>query len=155
MTEFKVQLEKGSIQKAYRGLMDYIASLRTYLKKKYPAYSFSSNIYLGYMDMTYFSIVPESLKNRNLKIALVFTYETFQFEVWLSGVNRDVQEEYWKIIQNKGWDRYSLTPNPRRDDYILAQVLVDEPDFSDMDAMTAHLEKGITDFIDNIEAFLA
>ena len=35
--EYKKQIEKGYIQKAYRGLMDYIMGLRTHFMKKYPA----------------------------------------------------------------------------------------------------------------------
>ena len=40
--EYRKQLEKGYIQKAYKGLMAYILDLKTYLKKKYP--DFASNI---------------------------------------------------------------------------------------------------------------
>lgn len=67
MPEYKKQLEKGSIQKAYKGLMEYIMGLRTYFKKKYPGYSISGSIYFGYMDMTYFSFTPESFKNYSLR----------------------------------------------------------------------------------------
>jgi hypothetical protein len=70
--EYRAQLAKGAIQKAYRGLMAYIMGLRTHLKTKYPDYFVSGSIYYGYMDMTYFSFFPESLKRRNLKIAIVF-----------------------------------------------------------------------------------
>jgi hypothetical protein len=45
MEEYKKQLDKGAIQKAYRGLMDYIMGLRTFFEKKYPAYSVSGTIY--------------------------------------------------------------------------------------------------------------
>ena len=38
MYEYKEQLKKGSIQNAYRGLMEYIMNLRTYFKNKYPEY---------------------------------------------------------------------------------------------------------------------
>jgi len=34
MNEYKKQLEKGIIQKAYKGLMEYIMALRTHLKNK-------------------------------------------------------------------------------------------------------------------------
>ena len=37
--------------------------LRTQLKNKYPDYFVSGSIYYGYMDMTYFSFFPESLKH--------------------------------------------------------------------------------------------
>lgn len=62
MKEYRKQLGKGSIQKAYRGLMDYFMDLRTYFKNKYPDYVISGSIYYGYMDMTYFSFFPKTLK---------------------------------------------------------------------------------------------
>lgn len=82
LKDYKKQLQKGAIQKAYLGLMEYMKGLRTYLKKKYPEH-FISSFYQGYMDMSYFSFTPRSLKSRDLKIAIVFVYDTFRFEVWL------------------------------------------------------------------------
>ena len=52
MTEYRKQLEKGSIQEAYKGLMEYIMGLRTHFMKKFPDYIVSGSIYYGYMDMT-------------------------------------------------------------------------------------------------------
>ena len=77
MQEYRKQLQRGYIQEAYKGLMGYIMDLRVYFKNKYPEYSVSG-IYQGYMDMTYFSFSPESIKSRKLKIAIVLIYETFR-----------------------------------------------------------------------------
>lgn len=60
-------MQKGDIQDAYRGLMVYIMNLRTYFKNKYPDYFVSGNIYFGYMDMTYFSFIPDSLKQKKIE----------------------------------------------------------------------------------------
>jgi hypothetical protein len=98
MVEFRKQLEKGSIQKAYLGLMEYMMSLKNHFSNKYPDYSTPGSLYNGYMDMTYFSIFPKSLKDRDLKIAIVFLYDTFRFEIWLSGKNKQVLAKYWQII---------------------------------------------------------
>jgi len=68
MEEYKKEMKKGVIKEAYKGLMEYIMDLRTHLQNKYPDY-FVSSLYYGYMDMTYFSFSPESLKDRKLKIA--------------------------------------------------------------------------------------
>lgn len=37
--EYKKQIEKGDIKKAYQGLMKYLMGLRTYLKKTYMNHS--------------------------------------------------------------------------------------------------------------------
>jgi len=152
--EFRQQLEKGAIIEAYSGLMAYFRDLRSHFQKNYPDYSVPSNIYYGYLDMTYFSIIPSNLKPHNLKVAVVFVYGQFRFEVWLSGVNRKVQEEYWHLIKDSGWDLYHLSPDPKRLDYILDQVLVEVPDFVDLGTLTEEIESGTNQFINNVEDFL-
>ena len=155
MHEYKQQLEKGHIQKAYRGLMDYFGELRSHLKNKYPQYSVSSAVYYGFMDMTYFSFTPLSIKRRNLKIPVVFVHEAFRFEVWLAGVNRDVQAKYWKLIKENDWNKYHISSNPRGVDYIVDHILIDDPDFSDLDTLTKQIERGTLEFISDVEGFLS
>ena len=46
INEDKKQMENGVIQKAYKGLMEYILNLRTYLKSKHPDFFVSGSIYL-------------------------------------------------------------------------------------------------------------
>lgn len=153
--EYRKQLEKGYIQKAYQGLMEYIMDLRTHFKNKYPDYFVSGSIYYGYMDMTYFAFSPESLKKRNLKIAIVFTHDTLRFEVWLAGYNKQVQQKYWGLFKESNWNKYKIVPTTKSVDSIIEYNLVDNPDFSDLDALTKHIEKGTLNFIKDIEDFLS
>ncbi|MEP7136141.1 MAG: hypothetical protein ABI904_14535 [Chloroflexota bacterium] len=155
MSEYKKQLEQGIIQKAYKGLMEYIMDLRTHFQNKYPDYFVSGSIYYGYMDMTYFSFFPESLKQRKLKIAIVFMHETCRFEVWLAGYNKQVQTKYWKSFKESGWNKYHLVSSTKGVDSILESVLVEDPDFSDLDTLTKQIEKASLRFIKDIENFLA
>lgn len=55
--EYTIQLSKGQIQKAYKGIMTFMSGLRTYLESMYPEYT-ASALYFGYMDMTYFAFTP-------------------------------------------------------------------------------------------------
>ncbi len=152
--EYRKQLEKGSIIKAYRGLMGYIMDLRTHFKNKYPDYFVSGSIYFGFMDMSYFSFYPESLKQRNLKIALVFIHATCSFEVWLAGANKQVQQKYWKLIKESEWNMYRTVPTTKGVDSIIVHTLVDTPDFSDLDTLTKQIERSTLNFIKDIENFL-
>ena len=151
VNEYKKQLEKGAIQVAYKGLMEYIMDLRTYFNNKYPDYFVSGSIYYGYMDMTYFSIFPKTLKDRKLKIAMVFLHETCRFEVWLAGVNKLVQTKYWKLIKESGWNKYHLVSTTKGADSIIEHVLVVNPDFSDLDALTKQIERETLKFIKDVE----
>ena len=155
MIEYRKQLKKGAVQKAYQGLMQYMLSLKNHFSTKYPDFAVSGSMYSGYMDMTYFSVVPKSLKDRELKIAIVFVYDAFRFEVWLSGRNQQVLAKYWKIIKDRGWDKYQLAAQGKWADSILEHVLVDNPDFGDLAALTRQIEQGTLKFIQDVERFLS
>ncbi|HNZ02006.1 MAG TPA: hypothetical protein PKJ34_12390 [Anaerolineaceae bacterium] len=154
MDEYKQQMEKGMIPKAYHGLMEYILSLRTHFKTKYPEFYVSGGIYFGYMDMTYFAIVPESLKHRNLKIAIVFIHETCRFEAWLAGSNKQVQKRYWDFFKRSGWNQYRLVPSIAGADSILEHSLADTPNFDHLDALTDQIERETMKLIADVETFL-
>jgi hypothetical protein len=153
MIDYREQLQKGAIQQAYRGLMDYMQSLRTYFQKKYPDYEVPGNLYFGYMDMTYFAIIPPEFRQSKLKVAIVFLHEAFRFEAWLSGGNRQIQVDYSNLIQDKGWSKYPLTANPKSSDSILECILVAEPGFSDLDSLTKEIDNGAVKFINDIQKF--
>jgi len=155
MNEYRRQLQKGAIQKAYQGLMDYIMRLRSHFENKYPDYSVSGSVYFGYMDMTYFSFFPETLKLRRLKVGIVFVHCTFRFEVWLFGYNKGVQAKYWKLFKENGWNKYRIPPTTKGVDSILEGILVENPDFSDLNALTKQIERGTLKFIEDVESFLS
>jgi hypothetical protein len=135
--------------------MEYIMGLRTHFEKAYPEVAVPGNVYYGYMDMTYFSVIPKLLKERKLKIAIVFLHGEFRFEAWLSGANRKVQTQYWEIIKESGWDKYPIVPQGKGVDSIMESVLARDPDFSDLDALTKQIDKATLEFIRDIERFLA
>lgn len=105
MDEYRVQVERGVIKEAYRGLMEYLMGFGTHFQKEFPGYTVSGSLYPGYMDMTYFSVVPDTFRRRKLNIGTVFLHETCSFEAWLAGSNTQVQAHYWKIFQESGWNQ--------------------------------------------------
>jgi hypothetical protein len=155
MNEYKKQLEKGDIKKAYQGLMEYTRHLRSHLKNKYPDFSVSGSIYYGYMDMTYFSFIPKSLKRQNLKIAIVFIHDSCRFEVWLAGYNKNVQTKYLKLFKESKWSKYPIASTVLNSDYIVSHILVDTPEFSNLDMLTEQIETRTLGFIRDIETFLS
>jgi hypothetical protein len=154
MDDYKRQLEKGSIQKAYQGLMEYVLELKAHFQKKHPDYFVSGGMYYGYMDMTYFAVVPKSLSNKKLKIAIVFLHEQFRFEVWLAGYNKQVQARYWKLFNDSDWKKYRVPLTTKGADSIIEYTLVENPDFSDLKNLTSQIEKGTLKFIKDIESFI-
>lgn len=155
MDEYKRQMKKGAINKAYKGLMEYILELRTRLRNGHPDYFVSGSIYFGYMDMTYFSFYPKSLGRRKLKVAVVFLHETMRFEAWLAGSNKQVQAKYWNLFKESGWNKYRIVPDTKGIDAILEHTLADDPDFRDLSRLTGQIECETLKFIEDVEAFLS
>ena len=155
MIEYKKQIEVGTIQTAYKGLMEYLMGLKTHLKNSHPEYHVSSNIYFGYMDMSYFSFTPQSIKERKLKCAIVFNHETFNFEIWLAGVNKKIQSDYWSLFEESGWNKYPIVATTKGVDSIVEFTLVNDPDFADLPKLSNQLEKSTLLFIKDIEQFLS
>ncbi len=154
MQAFRAQLEHGSLQKAYRALLSYMLSLRAHFIDLYPDYAVSG-LYQGYLDMTYFALIPPSFKPRGLKIAIVFNYGAFRFEAWLAGRDRKVQREYWKRFKDSHWAEYRVVAPGRGIDSIVECDLVQDIDFERQDALTSSIESAAAAFIEEMERSLS
>lgn len=154
LEEFRGQLGKGSIQKAYRALLSYMMGLRTHFKNSDAGFAVSG-LYQGYMDMTYFALFPPSLKHRGLKIAIVFNYDAFRFEAWLAGANRQVQRQYWELFRDSRWTEYRVVTPAKGVDSITECNLAEDFDFGDLDSLTASIEEKTVEFIEDVERFLS
>ena len=151
--EYRIQLRKGHIQKAYKGIMTFMSVLKTHLGKSYPDYVISS-LYFGYMDMTYFAFTPSDLKNKKLKIALVFLHEQGRFEAWLGGSNRKVQAEYIERIRHKNIGKYKLSKVLPGVDSIIESILVEQPDFNNPEDLKIQIDRKTIEFINDIITIL-
>ncbi len=104
--------------------------------------------------MTYFAVFPDTLKKRGLKLAIVFNYETFGFEVWLAARNRKVQKRYWELLLNTGYKKHPLIEPAVGIDAILASVLTADYSLETEKRLTAHIIEGVTAFERDIVSFL-
>jgi hypothetical protein len=95
------------------------------------------------------------LRSRKLKIAIVFVYDAIRFEVWLSGQNKQVQTEYLKMVKDSSWDKYRIPSTTKGVDSIVEHILVDDPDFSDLDSLKKQVERGTLEFIKDVQDFLS
>jgi hypothetical protein len=154
INEYRNQLKKASVKVAYQGLMKYIDDLRLHLKNRCPDF-FLSDVHYGQMDYTYFYFFPQTLKRRNLKVMVLFIHDTFRFEVMLAGYNKEVQTKYLKLLKENGWSKYPLATSTKGVEYISKFVLVDNPDFGNLEALTGQIEAGALKFIKDTEEFLS
>jgi hypothetical protein len=151
---YRSEMQKGDVARAYRGIIDYMLMLRSNLRKKYPELSVSGNFYQGYMDMTFFTLVPVTLEGHRLKIALVFNHERISFEAWLSAINKEIQAEYLELFRKETWLDYRMPLFTKGSDSILECDLSTDPDFDHTEILTMQIEKGLWKFIGEVERFL-
>lgn len=151
--EYTAQLRKGQIQKAYNGIMTFMSELRSYLASRYPDYT-AGSLYFGHMDMTYFAFTPPDLKNKKLKIAVVYLHEKGVFEVWLAGNNRKIQAEYIASMSSANIGKYKLSQVIPGVDSIIESTLVEKPDFDHPEELKKQIEKKTMEFIKDITSIL-
>ena len=154
MNDLRRQLQVGSIQRAYRALLGYMMDLRTHFKNRYPRYAISG-LYQGYLDMSYFAIIPPSIDHRGLKFAIVFNYGAFRFEAWLAAANRQIQRKYWELFRDSQWIEYRVVMPAKGVDAIIECDLAEGFDFGDLNSLTATIEEKTAGFIDDVERFLS
>tara|TARA_R110000744_G_scaffold217022_1_gene335797 strand:- start:694 stop:1182 length:489 start_codon:yes stop_codon:yes gene_type:complete len=134
---YQDQLKKGDILVAYNELVKFVMNLRTtFIKRLSDKYSFSGILH-GYMDYTYFYYSNDFLKTKKLKLGLVLNHLEMRFEVWLLGNTKPIQKKYWELSKSTKW-------NNNKDEMpeysILEAVLVEKPDFNNLDKLTEQIE---------------
>ena len=145
--EYTGLLRTGRIRQAYRGIMSFMSGLKTRMEGRHPDLAFSA-LYPGYMDMTYFACTPTSLKEKGLKIAIVYLHEENRFELWLSGSNRKIQAEYISLLQTRDVGRYKLSQSMPGVDSILETRLPDQPDFDHAGELMERIERETLRFME-------
>ena len=151
--EYTAQLQHGQIQKAYKGIMTFMSGLKTYLESRHPDYT-ATGLYFGYMDMTYFAFTPLELKQRSLKIAIVYLHEQNRFEVWLGGANRRVQAETIELFKGKNLDGLILSELKPGVDSIVEMQLVEQPDFDHPEELMLEIESKVIEFTGKVTKLL-
>lgn len=147
--EYTAQLQKGQIQEAYKGIMTFMSGLKTYLQSRHKQYA-TTGLYFGYMNMTYFAFTPPELKDRNLKIAIVYLHEENRFELWLGGTNRKVQTQYINLFKEKDIAPYKLSQVSPGVDSIIELIVSEQPDFDDADTLMQIIEEKTVEFANQI-----
>ena len=108
----------------------------TFIKRLSDKYSFSGILH-GYMDYTYFYYSNDFLKTKKLKLGLVLNHLEMRFEVWLLGNTKPIQKKYWELSKNTKWNN---NKNEMSEYSILEAILVEKPDFNNLDKLTEQIE---------------
>lgn len=146
-------LKNTNFQKVYKSVIDYLHNLKSYLEKKYSDYVVSS-LYLGYLDMTYFSFTPKDLKDIGLKVAIVLLHQEERIELWLSGINKKVQSEYIDKLKEKDLKGLKLSIALPGVDSIIEKKIVEKINLIDIESLNKQIEKETMSFINIIKVLI-
>jgi hypothetical protein len=136
--------------------MDYMMTLRNHFLNEHPdSFVSGGHLYQGHMDVSFFTFTPISLKKLKLKIAIVFNHHNFRFEIWLAGQNRQIQKRYWDIFKGSDWNKYHIPDTTAEGFSIVDHILVEDPDFSDLNALTQQIEAEAMQFVNEMLDVLA
>jgi hypothetical protein len=152
--EYTNLLQQGELPKAYKGIIDFINKLRTDFIKRFPDYEIG-NLYQGYMDMTYFSLNSKELKEKGLKIAIVYLHEKGAFEVWLCSRNRNNALKYKTFLNDIIEKNSSFFHDDDNQDAILECTLILNPDFDYQKMLVNIIEQGVARFLSLINGILS
>jgi len=153
LRELRSQLERGSLQRAYGSIIGYMSRLRCHLTARDGDGAVSA-LYQGCFDMTYFALYPPALKSRGLKLAIVFDYGSFGFEVWLAARNRTLQRRYWELLKKNGWSKHHLVEPAAGIDAIVECPVAGAAELETPELLTARIEASAQALLDDVVAFL-
>ena len=146
---YQKQLQEGKVQIAYKSIMSFMGNLKSYLSDMHSDYLVGA-LYFGYMDMTYFAVTTTELKEKQLKIAVVYLHQENCFELWLSGTNKKIQAQYIDKLKDKNLKGYKLSMSQPGIDSIIESRIIDHPNFNDLTSLKVKLDKLTQEFIKNI-----
>ncbi len=146
-------VQQGDLPAAYAGLLAFIGKLRADFIKTCPDYDVGS-IYQGYMDMSYFSVSTISLKEKGLKLAVVYLHDQGRFEVWLSARNRAILKKISPVVSDMISSNDDLFHDAANPDAVVERIVSAEPDFEDAAALIGTIKQGVEDFIAVLGSYL-
>lgn len=133
---YRTLLQSTDLQRAYQEFIRWFRYLRSQLERQMPDFRFQNGISENAMDYAYFSFSSQVLKEKNLKLVVVFVHKSFQLEVWLSGTNRSAQCRWADRMRDRLLPMgMEATDDPEHTDYLVRLPV--QVDLSDGDAVAA------------------
>ena len=147
LNNYKNLLLTTELQLFYQEFIKLFRFLRIELEKELPNFSFSSNIVENNMDFSYFQLTDPDLKEKGIKIQIVFVHKDFRFEIWASGYNRKIQSRYYNHLKNQSM-KYYLNNNPEKIDYILKAEIEKNIELDNGEIVVSKIKPVVLEMVD-------
>ncbi len=151
LNDYQQIIKTTNILESYQEFIKLFRYLKIQLQKELPEFSTSNNIMENHLDFAYFQLFKDSLKDRGLKVQIIFVHQRCQFELWISGYNRKIQNKYYLKLKDRKFD-YLLTSDPQHIDYIFKSQLSTELDISDGEKLISLLKEDILEIVSFAES---
>jgi len=148
---YKEQVSKSDIQKTYMFLLKYVMQVKASFEKNFSKEYSCGNVSPGYMDYSYFPFANEYLKGKKLRFGIVLNHSEMRFELWLMGQNKEIQNRYWDLLKASIWNQEHTTKPQYAE---LEIVLADNPDFENIDVLTADIINRAVEEADKVIVYL-
>ena len=147
--EYQDYIANSKIQATYEYLIQFIAKIQ--LVFNHETNYQTTNISPGYMDYTYFSFFTPTMREKKLRFCLVLNHETIQFELWLMGLNAEIQEQYW----NQFYSYKTKKSHKNMTKLSIYEVVIDDkPNFENPEKLIKTIVETATEKATEIEAIL-
>jgi len=148
---YKEQINESDIQKTYMFLLKYVMQVKARFEKSLSQeYSFG-NVSPGYLDFSYFPFLNDYLRDKKLRFGIVLNHSEMRFELWLMGQNKEIQNRYWDLLKTSTWNEGRTKKSKYAE---LEIILVDNPDFENIDALTVDIINRAVEEADKVIAYL-
>lgn len=148
LKEYSRLVKETAIVEAYQEFIKLFKYIRTEVSKSNKEHRVSM-IVENRMDFAYFQLTNKELKEKGCKVQVVYIHKEGIFEVWVSGYNRKIQEEYYQILKELDW-KYKLNHHPSRIDYIY-KVQLQESMIRDVDVLIEEINDKIKEVIEELK----
>lgn len=147
-------VRQGDILLAYQNIMRRMRALRVGIQKDFPEFNVAAQLYQGEMDVSYFTMAPDFLKDRGLKLGLVFVHEKSAFELWLWAKNKKVQEDYRQRLAKKDLTPFTISSDQWWVRSIIEWPILEDPSFDQSDKLMCDVEVAIINFLEALDKIL-
>lgn len=129
---YQKSIKENSLSETYKFLLNYMSQLQQEFSNKLSGKFSVKNVLNGYLDYTYFYFTNDLLKERKLKLGIIYNHKENYSELWLMGSVKEAQKNYWNKLKETEWNKEETMPQW----YVISIELISNPNFEELNKIT-------------------
>lgn len=144
---YQRSINNNSLSSTYKFLLSYMNQLQQEFSKKMSGKFLTQKVLNGYLDYSYFYFSDDFLKDRKLKLGVIYNHQNNCFELWLMGTIKQSQITYWNKLKSTSWNKKETMPQW----YVISVELISKPDFEDVNKITDLIIEKVPEIYSKLE----